>query len=269
MEIFDLHNDILTSAKNAKKIEKYLKNNTKNTIITALWTTFFEEQIIFSKIEEYQKLKEKYKNIRFSIEDFNFVSTSNFEKIINLKPLYVGLTWNKDNALAGGCESFNHLTKFGEHIISKLNENKIVIDTAHLNEKSFMEVVNLSNKVICSHTAFSGVFDHKRNLKDYQIKMIIERGGIIGLCLCADFLSPYKKATIEDYAKHIEYFLNKYGDDNLCIGTDFHGTKHLPKGITQYKDFRYLEELLIKKGYSTETITKIFHKNAQEFFNEV
>jgi membrane dipeptidase len=181
----------------------------------------------------------------------------------------VGLTWNKDNILAGGCEGCGHLTSFGSETISRLNENKITIDTAHLNEKSFMEVANIADRIICSHTAFSGVFDAKRNLKDYQIKMIIDRGGIIGLNLVSHFLSPSKKSDKFDIIRHIEYFLDKYGDANLCFGTDYFGAPDIVKVFNQYNKLPTIEKELKKIGYSDETIARIFYKNAEKFFNEV
>ncbi len=269
MKIFDLHNDFLTALHNNGKQDKYLLKEKERDTIMALWTTNLTNGQIEKQMQRAMSLKEKHNNLYFAIEDFGFVNAENYQKVIDTKPVYIGLTWNDENMLAGGAYSNGELTKLGKHIIDKLNSDKIVIDTAHLNEKSFIGVANTSNKIICSHTAFSGVFDHKRNLKDYQIKIIVERGGLIGLCLCDDFLSPYKKVTIEDYANHIEYFLDKYGDNNLAIGTDFYGTKKLPKGIKRYSDLKKVEILLTKNGYSDKTIAKIFYKNAENFFNEV
>lgn len=268
MEIFDLHNDILTSSKNAKQIEKYLKNNQNATITAALWTSQLSFDQVKSKINEYKSLQNTYPNLRFAIEDFAGAMPI-IDEIANLNPLYISLTWNDENELAGGAFSYGTLTDLGRKTIKSLNDKNIVIDTAHLNEKSFMEVLNESNKVICSHTAFSGVFAHNRNLKDYQIRMIIERAGIIGLTAVNDFLSPYKKVTTSDFVRHIEYFIDRYGDDNLAIGTDFFGTTNMPKGLSKYKSFEGLEKELKKIGYSDETIAKIFYKNAKNFFNEV
>ena len=107
------------------------------------------------------------------------------------------------------------------------------------------------------------------NLKDYQIKILIERNGVIGLTLVPEFLSPCKKTDIFDFVRHIEYFLDRYGDDHLCIGTDFFGCDKHPKKLIQYSDFSRLAKELKKIGYSDETIAKIFYQNAKIFFNEV
>ena len=64
--------------------------------------------------------------------------------------------------------------------------------------------------------------------KDYQLKMIVESGGIVGLCLVSEFLNGTKRSSVKDVVSHIDYFACKFGIDNLAIGTDFYGTKQLP-----------------------------------------
>lgn len=269
MKIFDLHSDILTEEKNEKKITKHLTKNKNIAITLALWTTKLSQNTIEEKLNQYKTLASTNSNIKLAIEDFCFAQNFDIQNIIELKPLYVGLTWNKDNALAGGCEGCGHLSDLGEDYIKALNQNKIVVDTAHLNEKSFMEVANAADEIICSHTAFSGVFDHKRNLKDYQIKMIIDRGGIIGFNLVSHFLSPNKKSDKFDVLRHIEYFIDKYGDDNLSLGTDYFGSPDIVKSLNSYKKLEGIEKELKKIGYSEETIAKIFYQNAERYFNGV
>ena len=110
------------------------------------------------------------------------------------------------------------------------------------------------------------MYKHKRNISSETIKEIIIRNGIIGLTLVGYFLCE-KTATIDSVIKHIEYFLQKFGDDNLCIGTDFNGTDYLPINLSTYKDLKNLKNKLLKLGYGFKTIDKIFNKNATKYFN--
>ncbi|MBO5926180.1 MAG: membrane dipeptidase, partial [Clostridia bacterium] len=123
-----------------------------------------------------------------------------------------------------------------------------------------------AKKVMISHTAFNGVFKHKRNVSDGLIIDVISKGGIIGLTLVGYFLT-LKSATIYDVIKHIDYFTSKFGEDNLCIGTDYNGTNYLPKGLTKYTHFITLKEELLKLGYKEETVNKIFYYNAYNYFS--
>ena len=235
----------------------------------ALWSTRLTSSQLKESLLIAEQLKKSHKNLHFAIEDFSFVDESNYNRIIDSNPTYVGLTWNFNNNLAGGALDNGNLTLFGKDILKRLNSDNIIVDTAHLNEKSFFEVVNLAQKVICSHTAFYSITKHKRNLKDYQLQMLIDCGGIIGLCLVPEFLKQKGTADIYDISCQIEYFLDKYGDNNITLGSDFFGTKKLPRGIKTYEDLEKLKILLTKKGYSEDTIAKIFYKNAEVFFNEV
>ena len=82
----------------------------------------------------------------------------------------------------------------------------------------------------------------------------------------SDFLTEGKRAEINDLARHIDYIVSKFGDEVLSLGTDFYGTKKLPKGIMNYDSLKLLEERLKIMGYKQETIDNIFYKNAQKFF---
>jgi len=216
------------------------------------------------QIREYKKLLGD--NLLLHIEDAWFVNEDNINEVIALRPFSVGLTWNEKNNLAGGAYSGGGLTKLGGMIIQKLVASGIHIDLAHLNRKSFFQVAKLlkGQKLLCTHTCFDEVHPHPRNLDRKQIQTIVDSGGIIGLTLVGDFLGD---ATMQAVFRHIKYFLDNFGEDNLCIGTDFFGTTKLPKGLKQYKHFARFEKFLLKKGLSKSTISKIFHINTYEFQN--
>ena len=100
--------------------------------------------------------------------------------------------------------------------------------------------------------------------------MIVESGGLVGLCLVSTFLNGRNKCTIDEIVCHIDYFACKYGIDNLAIGTDFYGTKHLPRGANTYKSLtQKLSCELLKLGFTEKSINKIFYENAELFFKKV
>lgn len=205
---------------------------------------------------------------RFAIEDMNFVDEKSIERIIPLKPLYCGLTWNYDNSLAGGADGKCGLTQKGKNILRRLDENDICIDTAHLNRKSFWQVMETDpKKVICSHTALDFVNSHSRNLTKEQIYAILLCGGIIGICFVSEFLCASGQATIDDLCDHILAFLNTFGDEGLALGSDFYGTSHGVSGLNGYRDLILLETALHRRGLDVETIDKIFYFNANKFWS--
>lgn len=247
MRIFDLHNDALTGGGKAKN----------GDTIYAIWTT----NLTYQKVVQ---IAFDNKNKMLAIEDCG-VFIDHLTEISNFDFMYAGLTWNGFNGLAGGANSIEHLSEQGKQLISILNDSRLVVDTAHLNRASFYEVAEQANKIICSHTCFYDVNKHPRNLTREQISVIIERGGIVGLCFVSDFLGGN---SVNDVVKHIDWFLDCFGDKHLSIGTDFFGTANLPKGLTTYKSFERLVLAMIRRGYSDATIHNILYGNAAAYFFE-
>jgi len=270
INIFDLHNDYFTKIKHDKQKDRYIKScfraGLKN-ICTAVWTTEMEKDMAFECIARAKAFSEA-NNIMFAVEDLHFVeSHEDLNKIIELKPAYVTLTWNHENRLGGGAHSNSSLTEWGKTVVRMLEENNIQIDTAHMNERSFMEFSCTTQRpIFCSHTAFAGVNEHPRNLKDYQIKIIAETNGTIGLAFVKDFLTREKKCTVNDIINHIEYFVNRFGIQSLALGTDFYGATKLPSGINNYKDIIKIQNKLFSLGYTTHTIERLFFENSKRFF---
>jgi len=256
--IADLHNDILV------KKEQFYRGN-KNAVVGAVWTSKMDNPLEFLKRA---KDMAKYR----AIEDLGFIRRTDFPAIADFAPLYASLTWNETNALAGGAFSDGHLTNRGREVIDFLVMNRISIDSAHLNERSFFEVseylytisTNILYPLICSHTCFDGIFKHKRNLKDGQIKTIIDFNGIIGLTLVPEFMGN-KNADKDDVIRQIEYFLEKFGHENLGIGTDFFGADRL--AIASYRELEKLKNRLVKTGLCEKKMTAIFYGNAARFLN--
>lgn len=273
-EIFDLHNDFLTDLKSNRVKKRYLNNKVNKTtnIVSAVWTSKLNQEESIKNIETcYSFIAEHNMNsksqLNLAIEDMHFLTKNYLDRIINMRPIYCGLTWNSDNVLAGGAIEGGDFSGLGLDVVRCLEKENIQIDTAHLSERSFMTFSKITERpILCSHTAVARLKGHVRNLKDYQLKMIVESGGLIGVCLVGDFLVEEKKCRVGDVARHIDYIVSRFGDQNIAIGTDFYGTTNLPKGIKDYKDLSLLEDRLEMLGYSEETIDNIFYKNAQKFF---
>ena len=131
----------------------------------------------------------------------------------------------------------------------------------------FTDIIDNAERVVNSHTLFNGVYKHKRNLDDWQIKLLIEKGGLIGITCCGLFMTNRKTCKITDYIDNILYFYERYGSDNFCIGTDFNGTDFLPDRLKNYSDFSHLYGMLLSRGMQRECIDKFFYKNLVDFID--
>ncbi len=254
--MIDLHNDALLELPESKLLPYLRKAKTDgiNEIWLSVWTTELSNplKIIKRKKKILDKIKDddRYPTCRLHIEDLGFITKDNIQNLIDLKPHSAGLTWNNKNNLAGGCMSNGKLTKFGKQVVSILEKNNIQIDTAHLNKKSFYSFAKITTRpMVCTHTAFTNIRRHKRNITNKQIKIIIKSGGKIGLCLVPKFLTSSTDCGFNDVIKHIYSFKKRFGTNNLFLGSDFFGTDTLPYGIKDYSDLIQLFEAIII-GYS-------------------
>lgn len=257
--IFDLHNDLFTSGLGNYEIDRLLRSS-RDDVIYALWTTELSAPMTFidAKIAEYRSL-----SARFSIEDAGFIQERDIDKICSYPLSYVGLTHNHDNALAGGAFDGGGLTTLGEKFVRALNAADIPIDTAHLNRRSFYRVADIAGRMINSHSGLYSIVCHPRNLTDEQINLIVRRGGVVGITAVSDFIGG---DASDDFVRTVDVFVQRFGVDSVCIGTDFYGTKPLA-GLSSYEDFDEVMRKLSMLGYTDCDVKKILYDNANSYFN--
>ena len=267
MKIVDLHNDLLTGCDDKmSQLSLY-----KEKEIVVLCAYFRGGNTLAKAVCDVNKfLSIKNNNCFLSFEDIGYTDLGKIEYILSFFPIYVSLTWNGENVLGYGCDYHDKdLKEEGIKIISTINQYNIALDCSHLSKKGFYTLAEKSKMLLCSHTAFSSVYNHKRNITDEQIKIILEKNGVIGLTLYSPFLSEKEIAGIDDFVKHIEYYVNKFGLNGLCIGTDFFGAKNFASNINNYQKVLKIVEKLKKIGYNREAIDAIFCKNALNFIKKV
>ena len=273
MKICDTHTDFLTEINNQNERENYVKKikNKIKIISCAVFSTNSTMSVLdvenyFLEIKKYRK---KYKlNLLLSIEDLGFIDNeAKLNKIIQLKPFSVTLTWNYENQYAGGAHTNKGLTKLGINTIRLLEENNILVDTAHLSRKAFNQFCKITTKPIFnSHSNINQLFKHKRNLTDKQIKRIVNTDGFLGLTFYEKFISN-EKITCQDIALQFDYLIKKFGYKNFGLGTDLFGVGngYLPNDFKSYFDVENLICELKKLHFSNKIIKAIIYKNFQKF----
>lgn len=173
----------------------------------------------------------------------------------------IGLSWNSRNQIACGIngEENKGLSNFGVQVVKEMNRLGMLIDVSHLNEKSFWDVLNCSSKpLIASHSNCFAMCNHKRNLKDAQIKELAKNGGVMCIAFETSFLG-YN--NIKGVIEHIKYACDLVGVDHVGIGSDFDGLYNSPAGLEDIGKWNSIEVLLENEGFSDEDISKITGKN--------
>lgn len=174
----------------------------------------------------------------------------------------VGLTWNYANAVADGAlePRGGGLTAFGTEVIKLLNKQKIWIDVSHLSEQGFWDVIETADHPYASHSNTYSLCPHPRNLRDDQIKALIELKSVIGITFVPPFLSCSDFADLTDILRHLDYVCSLGGEDHVGFGSDFDGITTTVKGLESQKAYpNLINELL--KYYSASQVEKFLYKN--------
>lgn len=258
--MFDLHNDYPTALP-ISEYSRYLSTECRNnTVVAVIYTTEFDTRRAIDNVRAITNALSDKKVANIAIEDVGFLRGD--DEIDFGKYLYCSLTWNFNNRFAGGALDDGSLTRDGRTIITEIN-GKCALDLAHINKRSFYSALDLAQDPICSHTGFG---KHPRCLDDDRIRALVERKAPIGLCAVRKFTEAY---TAKELAAVIDKFVQRYGIDCLCMGTDFNGSTDLPEDFKSYADLRNLENALLALGYGSADIDRIFYTNAYTFFKEL
>ena len=179
------------------------------------------------------------------------------------------LTWNGRNELGDGVgvEKAGGLTAFGRQVVGALEENGIVVDISHASERLFYDTAEVSRlPFVASHSDAKTVCPHRRNLTDEQFRVICERGGLVGLNFCRDFLHKQStNAKMYDIIRNAEHFLALGGEKTLAIGGDFDGAD-IPADMDGIHSMPALYEMFLHHNYSETLVRDIFFNNALDFF---
>ena len=171
--------------------------------------------IVKTPFELRRAVKEKRFAAMLGVEGGHMIE----DKIDNLDNFYVRgvrymtLTWNNstswatsaaDETTKGDSLPRKGLTELGKRIIERMNDLGMLIDVSHNGEQTFWDVIKFTKKpIIASHSSVWNFCQHRRNLKDDQIKAIAKNGGVIHLNFYAGFLdSTYERKAIGFLANH-------------------------------------------------------------------
>ena len=183
----------------------------------------------------------------------------------------ITLTWNYPNGLGEPhCgEQHKKLTPKGIKFVEAMQDLGIIVDCSHLNDAGTEQLGDiLDAPFVASHSNAREVTAHTRNLPDNLIKLIANKGGVIGLNFAQSFLGTSPVSRIEDIVKHGLYLINKGGEDVVALGTDFDGIKPNTE-IKDASEMYRLYDAFKEAGLSVEQCEKLFWKNADRLLKEI
>ena len=199
----------------------------------------------------------------------------------------MGLSYNSRTTVADGCTERTDagLSTFGFKVIERMNRLGMLIDLSHSSDLASKETIEAS-KAPCAftHTFSKVIFDNPRGKGDDLLKLIAQKGGVIGIAAVPNLISHKPVQTIFDVLDHLDYIVKLVGIDHVAIGTDCLFGDHvaLHRAVRKLMDMsKALHELpapyveyienpgqwsnfpraLVARGYSDEQIKKILGEN--------
>ena len=230
---------------------------------------------IVRNIEELKNAEKANKIGAFlSIEEGEVIkgSVDNLKKVYEMGIRILTVTWNYKNQLGYPNSEYTYknkgLTKKGIEIIEECEKLGIIPDVSHLSDAGFYDLIKVCKKpFIASHSNSRAITNHPRNLDDNMIKLLAEKGGIMGINFCAHFLGNESVSSIEEMIFHMKHIRNVGGIDVLAIGSDFDGILN----EVEIKDISELDKLQValkNNNFKESEIEKIFYKNVIRVFDE-
>ncbi len=186
---------------------------------------------------------------------------------------YITLCHNKNNDICDSAADdveWNGLSLFGKEVIAEMNRLGIMIDVSHASEKTFYDVLQYSRApVIASHSSVRALTDHRRNLRDEQIRALAAQGGVLQICMYKEFVNNEpEKASLSDVVRHIRYVVDLVGVDYVGIGSDFDGDGEVI-GCRAANELIQITMRLLDAGFDDESIGKIWGGNLMRVMRAV
>ena len=170
-------------------------------------------------------------------------------------------------------DTLHGLTQTGREFVEEMERLHMIPDVSHLSDAGFYDVLKYTSKPFAaSHSNARRVCPCVRNLTDDMIRALGERGSVMGLNFCADFLTQkpagvHNPGTIADIVAHARHIADVGGIEVLGIGSDFDGIdthEELPGA----EKMEHLAEAFLKGGFLPSQVEKIMSQNVLRLYRE-
>jgi membrane dipeptidase len=199
----------------------------------------------------------------------------------------IQLTYHFRNICGDGCKEPCDcgLSPFGKELIAAMNDVGMVVDVAHVGERTALEAIEASrHPVIASHSNVYARVPAYQNKQDETIRALARKGGVIGITAFPRLLEP--APTVQTLLDHIDHVVRLVGADHVGFGLDLaegwadspiHRKKLLqvdgriydyPEGIDTVCRVPNITRGLVSRGYSDRDISGILGGNFLRVFEQ-
>ncbi len=193
----------------------------------------------------------------------------------------IGLTHYSTNRYGGGTGSEAGLSADAIALLRIIEELGIALDLTHLSDASLRQVAyRYGGRILASHQNARKFCDWQRQFSDDQIRLVIERKGVLGVALDAVMLQPgwvrgesKPEITLQRVIENIDHVCQLAGNcRHVGIGSDLDGgfgCEQTPTDLNTIADLPRIGDLLLQRGYPQADVESVMHGNWIRFFSEV
>src|SRR5579863_1990821 len=210
----------------------------------------------------------------------SLVNISYLEKAYRYGLRAVGPAHYGEGRYAGGTGTEEGFGEAGKTLLKEMDSLHMILDVTHLTDLGFSQAMEIyKGPVWASHHNCRALVRNQRQLTDDQIKILIDRGAVIGGVLDAWMLADgwlrgvslprAMGVNLNRLIDHYDHICQIAGNaDHIAIGSDLDGafgTEQSPYDLNTIADLQKLPALLTLRGYSDTDIQKILHGNWLRF----
>ncbi len=208
-----------------------------------------------------------------TLEDGRAVNGSmdRLERFYEMGIRLITLTWNYVNCF-GSPNSFDPaamaqgLTSFGRDAVRRMQELGMLVDVSHLSDGGFWDVADITKvPFVASHSNCRALNPHPRSMSDEMIRALADRGGIMGVNFCPNFLRKNIRentSRVEHLVRHLRHMVNTGGLGCAAIGSDLDGIDG-DLEIGSADQMPLLFQTMERAGFHESEIEQIAWKNAE------
>jgi membrane dipeptidase len=203
-----------------------------------------------------------------------------------------GLTYNDGNPLGGGLASNpdDGLTRLGRQAVSMMNDLGIIVDVAHVGDRTALDACRVSRApVVVSHAGARAVWPTPRMKPDAVLDAVAGTGGVVAVSAAPNstLSATHPQHSLDSAMDHLTYLAERLGAEHVALGPDaffgdhvglYEATGHRTSWATPpHEEVRYVAGLenpgeaarnvtawLLDRGWSEADIALVIGGNVLE-----
>jgi len=184
---------------------------------------------------------------------------------------------------ANGTDATGKLNADGKALLKEMQQFGMILDATHLCDDAFWDAMELyGGPIWASHNNCRALVNHNRQFSDEQLRILIQKGAVIGAAFDAWMLVPHWQRGVSN-PKQMNCGLNQIIDhiDHICqlagntlhvgMGTDLDGAfgkEQSPFDLDTIADLQKLPAMFLAKGYTAMDIENILQGNWLRFLRK-